>query len=189
MISNTVTIFRTLLTLPLFALLAFAEGDHRWTALALFLGAGALDIVDGILARRLNETSRFGAMIDLVGDRMLTMAAGIGLVAGGGLSASAVIAAVVLVCRCIVVASLNEALPGKLTTRATSIETAKIALSFAGFSLLIAPRFLPDIAGLSQPALGTLVLVVAAAATLVTVVSYWMQGLRAFRAEERDPPL
>jgi phosphatidylglycerophosphate synthase len=37
MVSNAITIFRTLLTLPLFVLLAF--GGNAWAALALFLGA------------------------------------------------------------------------------------------------------------------------------------------------------
>jgi cardiolipin synthase len=80
MVSNAITIFRTLLTLPLFVLLAF--GGNAWAALALFLGAGALDMVDGKVARARNETSAFGAMIDLVGDRLLTFAAVTGLIAG-----------------------------------------------------------------------------------------------------------
>lgn len=184
MISNTITIFRTLLTIPLLAVLAFGDGEHRWTALALFLGAGALDVVDGVLARRLNETSRFGAMIDLIGDRLLTMAAGIGLIASGQLGPTAVIAAAVLICRCIIVAALNEALPGQLKTRATRIETLKITLSFAGFSMLIAPPFLPPMLGFSQADIGAGVLAVAAIATAWTVSAYWRQGLRAFHVEK-----
>src|SRR6185295_17924838 len=95
MLSNSITIFRTLLTLPLFAILAFGAGEHRLTALALFLGAGLLDMVDGKVARARNETSAFGGMIDLIGDRLLTFAAVVGLIAGGGLTGFDVIAGAV----------------------------------------------------------------------------------------------
>lgn len=176
MISNTITIFRTLLTIPLFALLAFGGGAYGWWPLALFLGAGLLDMVDGKVARARNETSAFGAMIDLIGDRLLTFSAVLGLIVGGGLSGVHVIAGIILIARDLVVASLNEALPGKLGPRVGPMEKVKIVAAFAALTLHIAPPFFSQ-----QHLAGIGALWVAAALTAATVVGYWLAALKAFR--------
>jgi len=175
MISNAITIFRTLLTIPLFALLAFGGGAYGWWPLALFLGAGLLDMVDGKVARARNETSAFGAMIDLVGDRLLTLAAVLGLIAGGTLAGLHVVAGVVLIARDLVVASLNEALPGKLGPRVSALEKAKIIAAFAALTLLIAPVMFAE-----QQFYGRAALWLAAWLTLATVIGYWLAALKAF---------
>jgi cardiolipin synthase (CMP-forming) len=179
MVSNAITIFRTLLTLPLFILLAF--GGNAWAALALFLGAGALDMVDGKVARARSETSAFGAMIDLVGDRLLTFAAVTGLIAGGVITGVVALAGLILIVRDLIVASLNEALPGKLGPRVGLLEKIKIAAAFASIGLLIvAPALSGEVgAGIFQA--GEIVLGIAAGLTLVTLVQYWMRALRAFK--------
>jgi phosphatidylglycerophosphate synthase len=175
MVSNAITSFRTLLTIPLFALLAFGGGAYGWFPLALFLGAGLLDMVDGKVARARNEVSAFGAMLDLIGDRLLTFTAVFGLIVGGTLGGVHVIAGLVLVARDLVVASLNEALPGKLGPRVSALEKVKIVAAFAGLTLLIAPPLFA-----AQTEVGTGTLWLAAMLTLVTVVGYWRQALRAF---------
>jgi phosphatidylglycerophosphate synthase len=198
MISNTITIFRTLLTIPLFALLAF--GGNAWIALVLFLGAGALDMVDGKVARARNETSAFGAMIDLLGDRLLTFATVLGLVIGSELRMYALLG-IVLVVRDIVVTTLNEALPGKLEIRVSVLEKFKIAAAFLGLSMMIVAQGffqgalaqaaeLPDAPdsgwGLAMFAstsvsIGGIALAIAAVLTLITLFDYWQRALRAFR--------
>jgi phosphatidylglycerophosphate synthase len=173
MISNTITIFRTLLTIPLFALLAF--GGNAWIALLLFLGAGALDVVDGKVARARKETSPFGAMIDVIGDRLLTFAAVLGLIAGGGLAGVHVIAGIVLIVRDLIVASLNETLPGKLGPRVGPMEKVKIIAAFSALSFLIAPPLFAQ-----QQLIGLAALWIAALLTAVIVIGYWMAALREF---------
>lgn len=173
MISNTITIFRTLLTIPLFGLLAF--GGNAWIALALFLGAGLLDMVDGKVARARNETSALGAMLDLLGDRLLTLAAVLGLIVGDALAGVHVVAGIVLIARDLIVASLNEALPGKLGPRVSSLEKVKIAAAFAALTMLIAPPLFAQ-----QQVIGFGALWVAAALTLATLVGYWLAALKAF---------
>ncbi|MEZ5971848.1 MAG: CDP-alcohol phosphatidyltransferase family protein [Hyphomonadaceae bacterium] len=176
MISNAITIFRTLLTVPLFALLAFGGGAYGWWPLVVFLGAGLLDMVDGRVARARNETSAFGAMIDLIGDRLLTYAAVLGLITGGGLAGLEVVPGLVLVVRDVFVASMNEALPGKLGPRVGLLEKVKITAAFLALSLLVAPTFFDQ-----QHMVGVGVLWIAAALTVVTVTGYWMAALKAFR--------
>jgi len=200
MISNALTIFRTLLTIPLFALLAF--GGNAWIALALFLGAGLLDMVDGKVARARNEASPFGAMIDLLGDRLLTLAAVLGLVVGSEEFRLSAMLGIVFVVRDLVVASLNEALPGKLEIRVSAVEKFKIATAFLGLSLLIvAEAFwrtalaqaaaMPDAVDAGWGAVmfgalagygGLIALALSATLTCITLVDYWRRALRAFSA-------
>jgi cardiolipin synthase (CMP-forming) len=175
MISNTITVFRTLLTIPLFALLAFGGGAYGWAPLVLFLGAGLLDMVDGKVARARNETSAFGAIIDLIGDRLLTFAAALGLMIGGTLAGVDVIAGIILIVRDLIVASLNEALPGKLGPRVGPMEKVKIIAAFSALTLLIAPPFFAQ-----QQLIGLGALWIAAALTAATVFGYWMAALKAF---------
>jgi CDP-diacylglycerol--glycerol-3-phosphate 3-phosphatidyltransferase len=47
----------------------------RWTALALFIFASATDGVDGWVARRFNQRSKFGAFIDPLADKFLLITA------------------------------------------------------------------------------------------------------------------
>jgi CDP-diacylglycerol--glycerol-3-phosphate 3-phosphatidyltransferase len=178
MLANTITIFRTFLIVPLFALLAFGQ-ERAWAfALVLFWSAGALDMLDGMVARKLKQTSDFGAMMDVVGDRLLTFAAVIGLVVGGGLAGVHAIAGVILVARDLIVASLNEALPGKIGPRVSNLERAKIASAFAALTILITE---PLTMFEHQLEVGYAVLWVAAALTCITVAQYWMRGLREFK--------
>lgn len=56
---------------------------YRWAGLMaaiIFVGAGITDMLDGWLARRLNQTSRFGAFLDPVADKLIVTAALIMLV-------------------------------------------------------------------------------------------------------------
>lgn len=70
MLANTITIARILLTFGVIALL----GVNRSLDIALILTIGViflLDAVDGIVARKRNETSETGAVLDTLADRMI----------------------------------------------------------------------------------------------------------------------
>jgi cardiolipin synthase (CMP-forming) len=57
-----------LAAVPVFAWLAFAGQDLA--ALAVLAFSGATDWLDGVLARRLNQTSRLGELLDPAADRL-----------------------------------------------------------------------------------------------------------------------
>src|SRR5262249_35935505 len=59
--------------IPFFAL-AWYQGDGE-RALWLFAAAAATDLIDGFLARYLNQRSRLGALLDPIADKMLVGAA------------------------------------------------------------------------------------------------------------------
>ena len=73
---NVITLARLALIIPLAIAL---EGGHAMVALALFAFASATDWVDGYLARKLNQTSALGALLDPLVDKILVTAALAGL--------------------------------------------------------------------------------------------------------------
>ena len=66
-IPNLLTLLRLLL-IPVFLVAAF-HGRHT-LAFVLFLSAAVTDILDGFIARRFNQRSRVGALLDPFADKM-----------------------------------------------------------------------------------------------------------------------
>ena len=80
-VPNLVTALR-LGAIPVFCWLLF--GAQNRTAAGILLGAlGASDWVDGYLARRLGQTTKFGAVFDPVTDRFMFFAAVISMLVNG----------------------------------------------------------------------------------------------------------
>lgn len=104
----------TMLTLARIALIPLFVGIfylHSWwgnmMAAAIFLIAGITDYLDGYLARRLNQSTRFGAFLDPVADKLMVAAALVLLVeyhANPWLA----IPAIVIISREIAVSALRE---------------------------------------------------------------------------------
>lgn len=69
-IPNLITCFRLLLVVPT---LFFLVGEHYRGAFTLFVLAGCSDGLDGFLARRFGWTSRFGAIVDPLADKLLVV--------------------------------------------------------------------------------------------------------------------
>jgi CDP-diacylglycerol--glycerol-3-phosphate 3-phosphatidyltransferase len=77
--ANKVTIFRTML-IPFFVvevLYYVRDGHelHRWLAVGIFLFASICDGVDGFIARRFNQRSELGALLDPLADKLLLVSA------------------------------------------------------------------------------------------------------------------
>lgn len=75
-IPNVLTLLRVLLA-PLVMLLILAADDviSRWITLVIFVAAALTDGIDGWFARRFHVTSKFGAFIDPVADKLLILGA------------------------------------------------------------------------------------------------------------------
>lgn len=75
-VPNALTLLRVLLA-PLVAVLILTadEDGGRWLTLIVFLLAASTDGVDGWFARRFHVTSRFGAFVDPVADKLLILGA------------------------------------------------------------------------------------------------------------------
>lgn len=70
-IPNILTIFRALLSIPIILLISRDSLLNMSLALGLFLISALTDSLDGLLARKLNQTSEFGAYFDPVADKFL----------------------------------------------------------------------------------------------------------------------
>ncbi len=76
--ANKITIFRILL-IPVFVVevLYYVENGrewHRYAAIGAFVVAAISDGIDGFIARRFNQRSELGAILDPLGDKLLLVA-------------------------------------------------------------------------------------------------------------------
>jgi len=158
------------------------EDTARWFALALFVAAGITDFFDGWLARRNGQMSNLGRFLDPVADKLLVAAAILMLVAFGDIAGWHVLAAVVILCREILVTGLREflaelrvAVPvSRLAKWKTTVQIVAIAFLLVGEA---GPRFL------HTHAIGIGGIWVAAIITFYTGYDYLRAGLRHIVAE------
>ena len=72
---NIITVARILLV-PVFVIVYLSPGASTYIVTAtLFALAAATDWLDGFLARRLNQTTPFGAFLDPVADKLIVVSA------------------------------------------------------------------------------------------------------------------
>lgn len=67
-VPNLLSLLR-ILAVPFFAIAVWY--GHLWEACALFAGAGITDLLDGFIARRFNQKSDLGALLDPAADKLL----------------------------------------------------------------------------------------------------------------------
>ena len=79
-IPNLLSIFRILLVPPLVVVLLTKFPGKEFVGLGLFLLAAVMDFFDGFLARRRNQVTRLGTLLDPAADKILISAAFISLV-------------------------------------------------------------------------------------------------------------
>jgi len=154
--------FARLATVPVFWWLLLAEGRVALAAV-LVLVVGATDWIDGFLARRLDQVSRFGAILDPVADRFMIASAVIaGLIAG----VLPVVFAVPLMVREVTMALVTMI----LVIRGAGALQVRVLGKVATFLLYGAvPSFYLAAVGVAE----VLFLFVAWAAGLVGLVLYW----------------
>lgn len=173
---NLLTLSR-ILVIPLVVASFYVPGDYaRWFACALFSAAGLTDWLDGHMARRWAQQSDFGRFLDPIADKLLVAATLFMLTATDRLSSGAVLPALVILCREILVSGLREYLAGlSVGLPVSRLAKWKTAIQMVAIGVLIVgdagPAFLPVVA------LGEMLLWVAALLTLVTGYDYLRAGL------------
>jgi cardiolipin synthase (CMP-forming) len=80
----------------------------RWLALVIFIGAAITDILDGYFARAWQQQSRLGRMLDPIADKLLVSACLLMLAADGTIAGWSLWAAIIILCREILVSGLRE---------------------------------------------------------------------------------
>lgn len=104
---NLLTVARILL-IPIFVLVYIIPGPGTYLIAALLFGLAAFtDWLDGYLARRLNQTTPFGAFLDPVADKLIVVAA-LTVLVGHHASLWLTLPALVIIGREIVISALRE---------------------------------------------------------------------------------
>ena len=80
----------------------------RWVALAIFIAAGVTDILDGYFARMWGQQSSLGRMLDPIADKLLVASCLLMLAAEETIRGWTLLAAVIILCREILVSGLRE---------------------------------------------------------------------------------
>jgi cardiolipin synthase len=112
----------------------------RWVALAVFIAAGVTDFLDGYYARIWDQHSDFGRMLDPIADKLLVASCLLMLAADGIIHGWTLWAAIVILCREILVSGLREYLAAvrvsvpvsKLAKWKTTVQLVAIGFLLAG---------------------------------------------------------
>ena len=176
-IPNLLTLLRIAL-IPLMVIVYFSSIAHAMPLAALiFTLAGLTDLLDGYLARKLDQTSAFGAFLDPVADKLIVVCALV-IVVYQHPSMHVLIPALIIIGREITVSALREWM-AELGNR------GKVAVSYLGkvkttvqivaiiFLLWFEPLF-----GLPVFEIGKWLLDIAAILTVVSMLGYLQAAFR-----------
>lgn len=168
---NALTLLRIFLVPVLVVVLLTRVEGHVYLGAAIFGLAVATDYLDGFLARRRNEVTRLGILLDPLADKLLTAAAFLSLVEMGLVPAWAVM---IVLARELVVTGLRNLAAGRgILIRASPLGKAKMASQVTAILLLLLSRPLPVLRG---P--GLLALAVVVALALISGADYFRRFWR-----------
>ena len=159
-------------------LLMWGGMNARWAALGIFLAAAITDFLDGYLARKWQQQSSLGRMLDPIADKVLVAVVLLVLSADGILFGGHIWAAIIILSREVLVSGLREYL-GELqvSVPVTKIAKRKTAVQLVAVGFLIAgpagDRVVPYVTEL-----GIALLWIAAGLTLYTGYDYFRAGIR-----------
>jgi len=182
-IPNLLTYGR-ILCVPLIVLCFFIEGKlegsdfARWVALWIFVVASLTDFLDGYLARIWNQTSNIGRMLDPIADKLLVSAILLLVAADGTIAGWSLWAAIIILCREILVSGLREYLAAlKVSVPVTRIAKWKTTAQLVAIAFLLAgpagDKVLPY-----TTEIGLTLLWIAALLTIYTGYDYFRAGMK-----------
>ena len=105
------------------------------TAFVIFVVAASTDWIDGFLARRWNATTRWGAILDPIADKVLVTGAILGVLAWGALPQIAIPCGLILF-REFAVSALRETVAGKVKLPVTLLAKWKTVLQMVALGAL-----------------------------------------------------
>jgi CDP-diacylglycerol--glycerol-3-phosphate 3-phosphatidyltransferase len=168
---NTLTWLR-IAAIPLIVLFFFMP--YHWADPAaglLFAAAGVTDSLDGYFARRLGQTSRLGAFLDPVADKLIVAVALVLLVSKDA-RPLIVLTAAVIIGREITISALREwmaEIGERRKVAVSQLGKLKTILQIVGLSMML---YRSPLLHLPIYAVGVALTELAAAATLISMVAY-----------------
>jgi cardiolipin synthase (CMP-forming) len=166
--------YARLAAVPLVVALLFWPAEYwmRWSALAIFVAAAITDFLDGYLARAWSQQSSLGRMLDPIADKLLVAATLLVLAADKVITGWSLWAAIVILCREILVSGLREFLAElRVSVPVSTIAKWKTTVQLVAIGFLIAgPAGEEILPGTTQ--IGVVLLWAAAILTLYTGWDY-----------------
>ncbi|NBC33377.1 MAG: CDP-diacylglycerol--glycerol-3-phosphate 3-phosphatidyltransferase [Alphaproteobacteria bacterium] len=180
---NALTLGRIFCIPVLVALFFIPAAWGAQAACAVFVLAAVTDYFDGLLARRMETVSAFGKLLDPIADKMLVAATLLLLVGFDRMSPGAIVPALVILLREILISGLREFLAGlqALSLPVTFLAKCKTAVQMVALAVLILGEAGP--AGWPLPVIGEAALWIAAVLTIVTGWDYVARGLQVIRVK------
>jgi len=111
----------------------------RWVALVIFIAAAITDFLDGYFARIWGQQSTFGRMLDPIADKLLVASCLLMLAVDQTIAGWTVLAAIVILCREILVSGLREYLAElRVSVPVTQLAKWKTAVQLVAVGFLLA---------------------------------------------------
>jgi cardiolipin synthase (CMP-forming) len=188
---NLLTYGRILSVPAIVAVLFWSKEDSmRWWALGIFVAAAITDYFDGYFARAWHQYSAIGRMLDPIADKLLVAATLLMLVADETIASFSIWAAIIILCREILVSGLREFLAElRVSVPVTQIAKWKTTAQLVAIGFLIAGPagdvLLPES---WTRHIGLALLWVAAGLTLYTGWDYFRSGVKHLIAADETVP-
>jgi cardiolipin synthase (CMP-forming) len=149
----------------------------RWVALALFIAAAVTDVLDGYYARAWDQQSAFGRMLDPIADKLLVASCLLMLAADNSIHGWTLWAAIVILCREILVSGLREYLAAlRVSVPVTKLAKWKTTVQLVAIGFLIAGEAGEAILPLTT-LIGIVLLWISAIVTIYTGWDYFRAGI------------
>jgi cardiolipin synthase len=149
----------------------------RWVALAVFIAAGVTDVLDGYVARMWDQQSAFGRMLDPIADKLLVASCLLMLAADNSIHGWTLWAAIVILCREILVSGLREYLAAlRVSVPVTKLAKWKTTVQLVAIGFLIAGEAGEQILS-STTMIGIFLLWTSAIFTIYTGWDYFRAGI------------
>ncbi len=182
-LATKVTLARILVIPLIVALLLVPYGWAAWSALVLFILAALTDWLDGYLARREEQVSRLGTILDPIADKLLVAAVVLILVYNGGIAGWGILPALIILMREVAVSGLREFLAElRISVPVSRLAKWKTGIQMVALSFLIVGDHAPF--WTFAPLFGTLGLWLAGLLTVVTGYDYWRASLEHLTSRE-----
>ncbi len=161
------------------ALMYIPQPLGNWLAFSVYVYACITDFFDGYLARAWSQQSAFGRFLDPIADKLLVATLLMMLVGTGTIEGMTVLAAVVILCREILVSGLREFLAeARVGVPVSLLAKWKTTIQMLALGFLIVGPAGPAFGPMSTTDVGVYGLWGAALLTLVTGYDYLRAGLR-----------
>lgn len=183
------TVFRILL-IPLYLVIYFMDFSmSNWVAWGIFSIASITDFFDGYIARKYNQSSKLGALLDPVADKLLITVVLISLVtrhASGLEGIFMMVCTVIIIGREIVISALREFMASLAIRNAVAVQylgKVKTTVQIFALGFLIVYEkagFIPT------REIGWLLLSIAAVLTVWSMIDYFKAAFAALKEKQID---